>query len=127
MTLLSLVGDHTCEHLKRLHPGAYEQLQNLQQTLNQEDVEALHLPLCQQFIRQTLANQSTKPSEDINPQQRACLSFCDQFMSGVASLSDQQVADLRQDFTPDQVYVFTSAIYLLDMCTRLEIALEALL
>ncbi|MEM6820065.1 MAG: hypothetical protein AAF578_14875 [Pseudomonadota bacterium] len=124
---MNLISPESRDRLARLHSEAAAELENLEHALDDVPIPVDLLRLTDHFVDVSLRGQEWQPPESMTPIEKACLDYCGQFMASVASIEDAQVAALREHLSPDQVYLYANAVYLIEMSKRLDLTLEAVL
>ncbi|MEL6215360.1 MAG: hypothetical protein AAFQ99_06765 [Pseudomonadota bacterium] len=124
---MDLVSTASKDRLARLHGEAATELENLERALDDVPIPVDLLRLTDRFVDVSLRGEQWQPPESMTPIEKACLDYCGQFMASVASIEDAQVAALREHLSPDQVYLYANAVYLIEMSKRLDLTLEAVL
>ena len=125
--LVILVSPDTQHHLQSKHPEAATELDKLRQVLEDSSLDARLLALCGDYIEATLRESKWTPPDSTSELESACLAVCEQFMSSVANISEEQIAALRQHLSTDEVYNLMYAIYLIEMSKRLDLTFERVL
>ncbi len=116
-----MLSTDTFTRLEKLQPAITAQLHNVMQLTTEATDENL-LQLCASYIDAALRNQNWKPPERVlTEKEHAFIAFTEQFTSSVSTMSDEQVENLLQFATADEVYAFINAIYVTDMSLRLEL------
>ena len=124
---MNLVTDRARERLAALHPEALARLDNLAGSIDETGLDPALLGLCAAAIDAQLRDRSFALSDSPTPKEAAALAFCEQFVVAVADVSDEQVAALRAHMGADEAYLFSNAVYLIEMSKRLDLTLEAAL
>ncbi|MEL6300925.1 MAG: hypothetical protein AAFV47_06990 [Pseudomonadota bacterium] len=124
---MNLLSPESRDRLARLHSEATTELENLERALDDVPIPVDLLRLTDRFFDVNLRGEQWQPPESMTPVEIACLDYCEQFMSSVANIEDAQVAALREHLSPDQVYLYANAVYLIEMSKRLDLTLEAVL
>ena len=121
---MHLVTDATRQRLREYHPGAIAEIDRLEHVLDDTSLDPDLLALCARYFDTTLRGGSWSPPEPLSELESSVLNVCEQFMLSVSAISDEQVAALNARLSADDVYNLMSAIYLIEMSTRLNITLE---
>ena len=124
---MQLINDATRARLMRLQPEAAAKLAQVEQAIDDTALDPALLALAGAFIEASLRGDDWQGPAEPTDLERACLAFCDQFVASVANVTDEQVDALRAHLSPDSVYLFSNAVYLIDLSKRLELTLEAAL
>lgn len=124
---MNLIRPDTQQHLQNFHPEVAAQLDNLGQVLDGTGLDAGLLQLCGDFIESNLSNKKWVPPESLPELETACLEVCDQFMTSVSGIGEEQIAALRRHLSTDDVYNLMYAIYLIEMSKRLDLTLNRVL
>ena len=107
--------------LEEFHPSITSELSNIMR-LAPETTDAKLLQLCSTYVDAALRQQSwVPPARGLTDKERAFISFTEQFTSSVSTMSDEQVKQLLQFASADEVYAFVNALYVVDMVGRLEL------
>jgi hypothetical protein len=84
------------------------------------------LSLCRDYIESILLGKPWLPPP-LSRREQAFVSFTEQFMISVGSMSDRQVAELLEYATADEVYAFVNAMFTMEMSRRVELVSEVVL
>ena len=124
---MELINETSAQRLQALHPEAAAELARLESALDATGLDPDLLDRCGQFIDAVLRETEGARTTPRSGREQACLAFCEQFVVSVSSVSDAEVSALREHLSPDEVYLFANAVYLIEMSKRLDLTLEAAL
>ncbi len=124
---MNIVTASTRQCLHTHHEEAIRELENLERVIEQTSLDTGLLELCGDYFEAALRDRAWDRPDSLGDREAACLDVCEQFMVSVATVTDGQIAALRQHFGTDEVYNLMSAIYLVEMGKRLDLTLERVL
>ncbi|MFV0277834.1 MAG: hypothetical protein ACK5HY_11695 [Parahaliea sp.] len=114
------------ERLESLHPEAAAHLDRLD-ALASQTTDGELLQLCTEFIRVNLEGRHWQPPRELSAREEVFISFTEQFMVAVSGMQPEQISDLLQFASADEVYGFINALYVADMTQRLDIVMGRVL
>ena len=124
---MELITTAARTRLGALHPEALAELTHLEQALDATPLDAALLSLTQDYVAAYLRQAEWPLPPTLSARDRACLAYAEQFMLSVSTLEDAQVSVLRDHMSPDEIYLYANAVYLIEMSRRLDLTLEAVL
>ncbi|MEL6368549.1 MAG: hypothetical protein AAFQ16_11385, partial [Pseudomonadota bacterium] len=93
---MDLISTASKDRLARLHGEAATELENLERALDDVPIPVDLLQLTDRYVDFSLRGAEWQISNAMTPVEKACIDYCEQFMSSVASIEDAQVAALRE-------------------------------
>ena len=124
---MRLISDASREQLHSLHPEAAAELARLESAIDSTGLDAGLLELTSGYFDTMLREQEWQPPAALSGRDQACLAFCEQYLVSVPHIDDEHVAALRAHLSPDDVYLYSNAVYLIEMSKRLDLTMEATL
>ena len=124
---MKLLNTETQRRLAECHPEAATEIDSLQRVLADSSFDQELLTLCSSFFDASLRGNTWSPPRPLSDLESASLVVCEQFMVSVADVSDKQIFDLSRHLSPDELYNFMYAIYVIEASQRLSLTLERVL
>jgi len=114
------------DRLRELHPDGIAELERTLSVARRSTDPEL-LDLCAGRVDAMLLAVPFEDPEGLAPRERAYLEFTEQFVTSVSTVLDAQIAALLEHATPEEVYEFIGALYVLEMARRVEIVSSAVI
>lgn len=115
-----MLAPNTLQKLSRLQPETVEELIAINR-LARESIEGPLLELCSSCIDAVLEQKTWQPPRKLTDREKAFIAFTEQFSSSVSTVTDHQVDQLLAFATPDEVYLFVNALYVIEMTKRMSL------
>jgi hypothetical protein len=122
-----MLSNNVFSQLEILQPNIASELSAMID-LAQKSTDTQLLELCKSYIDAALLQQHWhQPERPLTDKEQAFITFTEQFVSSVGTMSDEQVELILQFASADEVYNFVNAIYVTDLSRRLELVIGRVL
>jgi hypothetical protein len=112
--------------IRELQPATGAELENLERTA-WDAVDKDLLQLCRDRAVAMHRGDDGNYPENPDERERAYIDFTEQFVTSVSSVSEQQIDDLIRHSSPDEVFAFVYALYVVEMSARVDFVAEGVL